>query len=470
MKILLINPPDVHTLVGNNPEIIDSERGYNPALGLMYIASFILKKTDHQVKILDSQVEEISFEEIKKVITTYRPNIVGLTVMTFTVYDCLEIARVAKEVDNNIKVVFGGPHPHIFPEETINFPNVDFLMIGEGESTIVDFLSNIGDKDKLKSVKGLVFKNENKIIRTPLPELIQDLDSIPFPARSLTPYKKYSSLLAKRNPITTMITSRGCPYKCIFCDRPHLGKLFRARSAMNVVEEIGDCINMGINEIIIYDDTFTINRQRVIDICDEIIKRKYDVYFDIRARVNTVDYEMLKKLKMAGCERIHYGVESGNQNVLNVLKKGITLNQVKKAFYLTKKVGISTLGYFMIGSPTESKETVLQTINFAKSLKCDFAHFTITTPFPSTNLYRLGLQQGIIKNDYWQKFAENPTPDFKPPFWEENLSRKELLELIKFAYKKFYTRPGYIINRLLKVRSIKEFKKKFKAGIKVIRL
>jgi len=470
MNILLINPPDINTLVGNNPEIIETERGYNPPLGLLYLASYILKYTNHNVKVLDCQVNELKFEDIKNEIKNISPSVVGMTAMSFTIYDCLQIAKIVKEINPSIKVVLGGPHPHIFPEETIKLPNVDFLIIGEGESTIVNFIENINNKKKLKTVKGLVFKDNDKIIQTPLPELIQDLDSIPFPNRKLTPYKKYYSLLSKRSPVTTMITSRGCPYKCIFCDRPHLGKIFRARSALNVIEEIENCVNLGIKEMIIYDDTFTIDRQRVIDICNEIIKRKLDIGWDIRARVNTVDYELLKKLKKAGCERIHYGVEAGNQQILNVLRKGITLEQVKRAFKLTKKAGISTLGYFMIGSPTETRQTVMQTINFAKSLDCDFAHFTITTPFPSTDLYREGLAKRIIKRDYWKEFAKNPSLDFKPPFWEENLNRNELMKLVKLAYKKFYSRPTYIIKRLLKIRSFEELKRKIKAGVNVLRL
>lgn len=470
IKILLINPPDINTLVGNNPTIIDTERGHNPPLGLLYLASYIINNTQHEVKVLDCQVDEMSFKEIKNFITGYNPDVIGLTAMTFTLLDCLEVAKIAKEVNQDIQVVFGGPHPHIFPLETINLPNVDFLVIGEGESAILNLLDSIDDKEKLKQVKGLVFKHNGKEFINPVPSFIDDLNTIPFPARNLSPYKKYSSLLAKRSPVTTMITSRGCPYKCSFCDRPHLGKIFRARSALNVVNEIEECVNMGIKEILIYDDTFTIDRQRVIDICDELIKRNLDVGWDIRARVNTVDYEMLKKLKKAGCERIHYGVESGNPEILKVLKKGITLDQVRKAFDLTKKAGISTLGYFMIGSPTETRETIMQTINFAKSLKCDFAHFTVTTPFPSTELYRDGLNKGIIKNDYWREFAKNPDPNFKPPFWEENLSREELLSLLNLAYKKFYTRPYYIMKRLVKIRSFEEFRRKFKAGLKVLNL
>jgi len=303
-----------------------------------------------------------------------------------------------------------------------------------------------------------------------MPELISDLDKIPFPARHLTPYKKYSSLLAKRNPITTMITSRGCPYNCLFCMRPHLGKKFRARSAKNVVDEIEECVNIGIKEFLIYDDTFTVERKRVMDICNEIMRRRLDIGWDIRTRVDTVDYELLKKMKKAGCERIHYGVEKGNQEQLDILRKGITLKQVKNAFRLTKKVGIGTLAYFMIGGPKETRKTVMQSINFAKMIKPDYAHFSITTPFPATDLYDLALKKAIIKKDVWKEFAKKPGKDFVPPVWDENLSREEMISLLRLAYKKFYTRPVYIINRFLGMKSLHEFRTKVKAGLKVFRL
>ena len=470
MKILLINPPIKNMLTTEVPEMVTEERGFNPPLGIMYIAAYLEKYTDNEVRILDADVEELSYEQIKQEIRKRKPDIVGLSAMTFTLIDCMILAKIVKEIDKNIKVIFGGPHPHIYPLETINLPYVDYVVMGEGEYTFTHLVENINSVKRLKLKKGIVFKEDGKIIHTGMPELIQDLDNIPFPARHLTPYKKYSSLLARRSPVTTMITSRGCPYKCLFCMRPHLGKKFRARSAKNVVDEIEECVNIGIKEFLMYDDTFTVERKRVMDICNEIIRRRVDIGWDVRARVNTVDYELLKKMKKAGCERIHYGVEKGNQEQLNILRKGITLKQVKNAFRLTKKAGIGTLAYFMIGGPEETRKTVMQSINFAKMIKPDYAHFSITTPFPATDLYNLALKKAIIKKDVWKEFAKKPGKDFVPPLWDENLSREEMISLLRMAYKKFYTRPVYIINRILRMKSFHEFKTKVNAGLKIFRL
>ena len=228
-----------------------------------------------------------------------------------------------------------------------------------------------------------------------------------------------------------MFTSRGCPFQCLFCNRPQLGKVFRARSAKNVVDEMEECGKMGIQEIFIYDDTFGVDRQRILDICKEINKRDLSIAWDIRTRVNTVDKEVLKALKQAKCQRIHYGVEAGTQKILNILRKGITLKQAEEAFRITKEVGIQTVAYFMIGSPTETKEDILQTIKFMKKINPDYTHIAITTPFPATDLYIMAQREGVLTDDVWRNFAENPKPGFVPPLWEKNLTRVELLALLK---------------------------------------
>jgi len=219
----------------------------------------------------------------------------------------------------------------------------------------------------------------------------------------------------------------------------------------------------------LYDDTFTIDRQRVLNVCELIENKRLDIGWDIRARVNTVDKEMLIKLKTAGCERIHYGVESANPDILKLLNKGITISQVDKAFEMTKEAGIEILAYFMIGSPTETREQILNTINFAKQLKPDYVHFSITTPFPATQLYYMGMEQGVFENDYWKDFAINPSGDFIPQPWDAVLSRGELMELLEYAYKSFYIRPSYIFKKMMKVRSAGEFARKAKAGLKLLK-
>ncbi len=470
MKILLINPPTFNMITSALPGVIEEERGVNPPLGILYIAGYLRKFTDHEVEMFDTQLEKSSYEKIEERIKKSNPDAVGITAMTFTIIDVIKICKIIKNFNPNIKVILGGPHINIYPNETMEIPEVDFLVMGEGEMVIKDLVNNINDQEKLHQITGLVFRDDGQIVKTGVRELLQDLDILPFPAREITQYKKYSSVLATHKIVTTMFTSRGCPYKCSFCDRPHLGKRFRARTAANVVDEMELCQNMGIGEILIYDDTFTIDRRRVVAVCEEYLKRGLKINWDIRARVNTVDTELLKLMKKSGCTRIHYGVEAGTEKILKVLKKGINRKMVKKAFKLTNKEGIESLAYFMIGSPTETVDDIKETIKFAKKIKPNFVHATVLMPFPATDIYYQGLESKVIKSDHWREFAKNPTADFKPHLWTENFDEKELFQLLRLFYHKFYLRPSFIVKKLAELKSWDEFVRKFKAGMSIIKM
>ncbi|MHB8132426.1 MAG: B12-binding domain-containing radical SAM protein, partial [Mobilitalea sp.] len=347
---------------------------------------------------------------------------------------------------------------------------VDYLVLGEGEEVFKNLLDHIDNKNDLKNIAGLVFKENSAIIYTGMPPHIENLDGLPFPARNLVPYKKYTSLLSKGENFTTIFTSRGCPFRCSFCARPHLGKRFRARSADNVVDELEECVEMGINEFLFYDDTFTVQKKRVLDICNEITKRKLDIGWDIRARVDTVDEEIIKHLKKAGCKGIHYGVESGSDKVLKALKKDINLEQVAQTFKLTRKYDIPILAYFMIGNPSETRDDIDKTFELMRKLKPDYVHLTIFIPFPGTQIYANGLKSGLIKEDYWRAFAMNPSPSFVAPFWDEVFNRDEMEELLGEGYRKFYFRTSQLVKMAMKIRSVGELYKKAKAGAAVFQM
>lgn len=470
MKILLINPPAENMVSANIPLVVENERGYTPPLGLLYIAGYLSRHSKHDLLLIDAVLENAGQVEIRNQIKSFKPDIVGITALSFTMVDVMHTVASVKEINPDIKVVLGGPHPHLFPEETINLPGIDYIVLGEGEITFYELIASMEKKEEPVAVKGLVYKKEDKTIYTGERNLNDNLDELPFPARELVDYKKYHSSIAIKTPITTMITSRGCPYRCSFCDRPHLGKKFRARSAKNVVDEMEYCQELGINEIFIYDDTFTINRQRVFDVCDEIQRRKLKVFWDIRARVDTVDMEMLHKLAQANCKRIHFGVEAGTPKIIKALNKGISLAQVYQAFNNAKRVGIATLAYFMIGNPGETYDDIMETMKLSVKLNPDFVLFSILVPYPGTRLYLEGLKQNIIKADYWRQYAQQPSKDFIPAYWHERFTKEELETLIIHAYKKFYMRFQYIFNQLLKTKSTGELLRKIKTGWNVIRM
>jgi len=466
-KVLLINPPAEQTLVGNNPKFLDEERGYNPPLGILYLAAMLEERSPHSVSVVDAQAEELSYEALAEHAAGEAPDLVGITAMTFTLLDVAHTVEVMRQAVPEAKIVLGGPHVHLYPRESAALPGVDFAIIGEGEYAIVELCDHLEQPGRWGEVPGLVYHHDGEIVVNDRPALIDDLDALPFPARDLTPFRRYSSVIARRQPITTMFTSRGCPYRCTFCDRPHLGKKFRAQSAGRVVDEMQECVEMGIHELLIYDDTFTVRRQRVLDVCSEIQRRGLDVGWDIRARVDTVDEEMLKALRAAGCERVHYGVEAGSDEFMQVLRKGITVEQARQAIRLTKRAGMATLAYFMIGIPGETEADIRQTMRLARDLAPDFVHITILTPFPGTEIYRRALEEGVYATDHWLDFAREPRPGFQPLYWTKELGRERLETLLIEAYKSFYTRPSYIARQLLKIRSWRELRDKLKAGLRV---
>jgi radical SAM superfamily enzyme YgiQ (UPF0313 family) len=470
MNVLLINPPKKNEIFGNNPALIEEERGVNPPLGLLYLAGYLERKSTHRVSVLDAQVEKLDYEGLRARLQGMEFDVVGITAMTMTMVDVLKSIAMVKELAPETIVVLGGPHVNLYPRETLQLPQVDYVVMGEGEIALSELLDRIEQGNSPGGIPGVGYKSDGDIVAPSQPRFIDDLDALPLPARHLTPYRGYNSLLSVNDVVTTLFTSRGCPFGCRFCDRPQMGRKFRARSADSVLTEIVACVDLGIQEFLIYDDTFTINRQRVLDICSKITEAGLKIGFDIRARVDTVDREMLRSLKKAGCQGIHYGVEAGTPKVLKTLRKGITLEQAQHAFDLTKQTGIPTLSYFMIGSPGETREDILATFRTIRDLNPDYLHMTILTPFPGTEIYAEALQRGVIKSDVWQEFAAAPRNGFQPPHWGEYFTREELNDLLVQGYKSFYLRPGYVLKRLIKVRGVSELMRKAKAGMAVLRM
>jgi radical SAM superfamily enzyme YgiQ (UPF0313 family) len=286
--------------------------------------------------------------------------------MTFLLLDALKVARLVKKTNPGSHVVFGGTHPTIYPREIAGQPEVDSIVVGEGEHTFSELLDAVDGGRSLSGIEGVGFRRNGDVVINPPREFIQDLDSLPFPDRELLPWQKYYNLLGRgKEYMTSLLTSRGCPFNCTFCTKKD-GRMCRVRSPENVVQEIEQNVRLGITDFDIIDDTFTIDRKRVLAIADLIIEKKLDITMDLSARVDTVDQEILDRLAQAGCNRVRFGVESGNPGVLENLQKGITLDQVREAYRMAKKAGIVTFAYFMLGSPGETEKEVRESISLAK--------------------------------------------------------------------------------------------------------
>jgi radical SAM superfamily enzyme YgiQ (UPF0313 family) len=331
--------------------------------------------------------------------------------------------------------------------------NIDFLIYGDGEYTFLNLINALEENKELENIKGIIWRDieTGRIIDNGADEFIMNLDDIPFPDWEAVNIYKYVPTLTnyKRLPAMDVIGSRGCPFECIFC---HSSRVVRKRSAKNILEEIDILVNKyGIKDITFYDETFTMFKDRTMEICDGLIKRRYDLTFSANARPDYLDRRMLRGMKEAGCWRLLFGIESGSQKVLNILKKNITLLQIRRAIKLTKECGIETHATMLFGTPGETYEEGLKTIKFACELNLDYVAFSSLAPFPGTEVFEL--IENPVKYDFGRLNL------MKVSYVPDTMTKEELEELLYKSYQKFYLRLSYIIKRIIKMKSIDDFKK-----------
>ncbi len=456
MKVLLVNPNYITQVYGE--ETLD----YLVApLGLSYIAA-VLKRDGVDVNLLEANALSLSMDDIEKEIRRQKPDLVGITGTTPLAGRVEEIARRAKSVNRGIKVVVGGPHATILPKEVLKNPDIDFCVCGEGEVTALELVKALDKGSDLNGILGLGFKTNGQVQINGSRPLIKDLDSLPLPARELLPMEKYIFPLptGKVAQFTNLISSRGCPYLCTFCGQHNIWtRLVRFRSPKNVVDEIQEVKEKyGVSFVGFTDSNFPLNRKITLDICDEILARGIKIKWACGSRVDLVDQELLQKMHQSGCQQINFGVESGNAEILKAYKKGITLEQAKTAIKQAKKAGLKVYTYFMVGGPGETRETAEETIKLAKKLDPDYAQFSVTTPFPGTELFEMADMGGALGSFNWSQFLTYQAPVFAT----KNLSATELEELKARAFRSFYFRPSFILKKALQIRSLSDIKVLFK--------
>ena len=427
MRIALIYPPW-------------KTKAHRPPLGVAYIAA-VLEERGDEVRIIDFSPYE-SNVDWRRILRTemrfFHPTLVGISALSSMFNDALKIAHFIRSIEKNTSIVMGGPHASALPAEVLAHPEVDIVVRGEGEETIQDLVSAIEYGVKLERVRGISFLNDGKIFHSPDRPFIKNLDNLPFPARHLLQMDKYDMTIAGKRA-TIIMSSRGCPFNCIYCFKGVFGNTYRERSAKNIIAEIEAVIeDYGIKAFLFHDDTFTVNKKRVLDFCNLVKEKGLDINWRCTTRVNTVTLDLLKRMKEAGCHNVSFGVESGDARILKLIKKNITLPQVRNAFKWAKTAGLSTTAYFMIGLPWDTSETVLRTIEFAKELDADATQFALTTPFPGTELWRLAEEEGMMKlSDNWDDFymvCDSGHKFTTPIFETRNLSKRDLKEYLDQAY------------------------------------
>jgi len=453
VKVAFVYTP--YGAVRNEPgiKVVKDNYGVFPSLSLLYVAG-VAEAAGCEVLFIDAHAEGLTVEQTVARLRAFGPDFIGYTVTTYLFFQNLEWIRAIKK-SVPVPVIVGGVHLSIYPKETLLQDAIDYGVTGEAEWILPDMLEALVTGRSLANIPGVAFAPDGD----PGPEGCKvqvnpsvnemNVDLAPFPARHLIDNSQYYSFISQYKNFTPIITSRGCPFRCIFCEQG--ARRFRPRSPANVGDELEHCVREhGVRELDFFDSSFTIQKDRVMAICDEIHRRKLDIVWAMRSRVDCVDREMLQAIRRAGCTRVYYGVESGNREILRVLRKATDFDQIQQVVKDTRDAGIHAFGYFMVGMPLEDASTIRQTIRLASKLDLDYAQFSKVTPMPATELYDMLMED--TGRDWWREFMLTGR-EVEVPRPRCDLSEAEVERWIRLAYLRFYFRPSYVARALKRVQS-----------------
>ena len=436
MRILLVQPKLEHGFFDDIKL---------PPLGLAYVAA-VLRREGHEVRILDCILRHDQFGSVRDAVAEFRPGMVGIGATSSLFRTAVRIAEMTKAVNPGTRTVLGGVHPSILPEDVCREAAVDFAVQGEGETTAPALAAALDGGSAPDDLPGIAFARDGRVVVNPTPPLVDDLDSLPVPAYDLLPIRSYTSLQISKHPFASMITSRGCPYRCVFCSaRTTMGGRYRRNSPRRTVDEISGLVDrFGVREVLFKDSEFTFDAARVEEFCDQLLGERFRVRWTCNGRIGNPSLSLLQKMRAAGCRQVEYGVESGDEEILKAIDKRITVDQVKETFALTRKAGIRSIANFMIGNPGETRESVEKSLRLAKEIRADYCDFSFATAFPGTRLYDLAREKGWLLENYdpsnvrLDQCTMNAT----------RMTTDELRGLLKSAFRRFYLRPSYILRRM----------------------
>jgi radical SAM superfamily enzyme YgiQ (UPF0313 family) len=441
--------------------------GFKPPQSILILATYLRSHGMRNVSCLDAQVERLSPEATALRLAESAPDVIGITAWTDFWYPTWKTLEELRRLLPWAILIVGGPHAAIYPEETLISSKADYVVAGDGEEVLLKMVRAIGEGQPIPELPGVWRRRGDKTVAPSQPlAIVEDITTVPAPDRTLLPYTKYSSILTPRDYETTMVTSRGCPYKCVFC-KMDVQRVY-ARTAEQVVDEFQQIADLGITDVQVYDDTFTWGKARAMDICQGIIDRGIKINWAIRDRVNRASPDLYTLLKKAGCYRVHFGVETGSPEILKNSGKFMTLDHARYAIEVARSVDMTVMTYFMFGFLNETFEDAKMTIAFARELSPDYVSFGVLVPYPGTAIYKEALSRGIIPRDYWRDFALNPEPAYRiPHVVEDVLDRRTLMQMKSRATRQFYFHPKRILRELRSLTSLKELRAKTELGISI---
>lgn len=462
MRIACVFNPFKYKLHEENLRIVQRYFGLFPPLSLAWVCA-IAEKAGHDALLIDARTLRLSKEDVLDRLKTWKPDVLGFMMTTYMFRETLEWVNYLKK-NLNVPVMIGGYNLRVYPQESVSVDGPDFGCLNSAYHTVPGLLRELEGQRRFHDVPGLIYKKNGGIKMTPYGN-DPNFDDYPNPARHLLPNELYAEFTTERKNFTIMVTSKGCPNGCLFCEAGHTS--YNPRRPETVLEEINECYTKyHIREIDFFDYDFCIDRKRVETICDGIIKRQIDVSWACRTRVDYVDENLLRKMRAAGCSRIYFGIESGVQDILDHLNKGIRIQQIRDTIDITRSIGIRALGFFLVGSPGETQETFRQTLKFAKSLKLDYVQFSKLTAKPLTPYWRQMVRDTGV--DYWREYILGHTGEQPLPRPWTSLTNAEIDRMTKKAYILYHARPMFLLNHTLQVKSWSEFKRKFFAFLEMV--
>tara|TARA_Y100000310_G_scaffold340225_1_gene435273 strand:+ start:1769 stop:3217 length:1449 start_codon:yes stop_codon:yes gene_type:complete len=472
MKVLFLHPPwpgEGYGLRSQNrwPRKRGDKTNRYPIL-LCYAAT-LLKENGYDVKYIDSVIQDFDLQRTLDEVGAFSPDVIFIETATPTyAYDLKVVEKIKERFD--VKVLMAGSHVTKFPEKTVENSKVDVVIKGEMDQITLNVVNAIKKKTSLEKVKGICFMKDDDVVNNEPAELVKDLDTLPFPDRDLIPHQWYIEGHVRNFPFTFVMAARGCPNKCTFCLWPHVyyGHSVRVRSPKNVVDELEWLIKRyGMEEVFFDEGTFNISKKRVVEFCDEVIRRDVNIVWSCSGRVDCVDLEMLQLMKKAGCKLICYGIESANPRTLEKTNKKIDIGQTERAVRLTKLAGIVCHVNLMVGFPWETKAEMDNTINFGLKLEADTVQYSLVFPHPGSEMY-----DQAIENDWFYSDVLNDCSKFdmtSGPVLKTLVPREEMKNIVSNAHARFFLRPSYVLSQISKIKNYEDFKYTFRGAKSIIK-
>ncbi len=470
MDITLVNPPEQLRVWAGIPKAMAYGVYCFPPLGLMYIQAAIEKRSGYKAEIFDPVVDDLDYPEFENQLKRYPLDLVGISTYTHSLPDVQMTVNLVRKLNPNAKIVLGGPHCSMFPDYAAQLPNVDAIITGDGEDSFLEMATRYDKGQSWEGIDGIWFKEGGETVKNKDRKSTKSLDAYPWPDRSRTRYQDYYLPGCKQPLNTTAITSRGCPHSCPFCLT--YKKQYRMRDIDNILDEMEHCVSLGITETHFIDDLFTPNSQWVLKFCDGIERRGLKFNWGYKTTIAGTTREQIRRCAETGCTKIHFGVESANNEGLDKWGKHCDTDDVHRVFKWCREEGVRSVAYIMLAGPHErTMDEAVKNIDEMIKLDADYAVFAVFSPYPGTESFEEGAKLGLFPADCWDRMMKDPLCGVEvPASWEEHLTKAQILDLLKIAHRKFYLRPKFVARAASQLASTAELKRLANGALSIFKL